>query len=137
MNKFFRVALNQARKLISNPAKARKVMNKALKKSNRVKGDQGLVASLKENVILFFSMLADFFSGKYRGLPLKSGVKILAALLYFVFLIDLIPDFLAVIGIVDDAAVLAWVINSLGADIDDYKAWKNKDQPIETSQEEE
>ena len=137
MNKFFRIALQQARKAINNPDKAKKVMNKALKKSNRVKGDKSLIASIKENVILFFSMMADFFTGKYKDLPMKSGIKILAALIYFVFLIDLIPDFLAVIGLVDDAAVLAWVINSLGSDIDNYKKWKGSKAQYELSEEEE
>lgn len=124
MNKFFRVALQQARRLINNPKKAQEVMDKALKKSNRVQGKKGVIASIKEDILLFFSMLADFFAGKYRNLSLKSGIKILAALIYFVFIIDLVPDFIVGIGLVDDAAILAWVIKSLGGDIDKYKLWR-------------
>lgn len=126
MNPVFRVVLQKARKLITNPNKARKVMDDAINKSNRIKGDKSFITEMRENISLFFSMLADFFSGKYRKIPLKTGIKLLGALLYFVFIIDLIPDFLAVVGFTDDAAVLAWVINSIGGDIDKYKAWKEK-----------
>ena len=126
MNPIFRVALQQARKLITNPRKSKRVMNRALKKSNRLQGKKSLIATIKENVGLFFSMLADFLSGRYRNIPLKSGIKILAALLYFVFIVDFIPDFLAVVGLTDDAAVLAWVISSIGGDIDNYRTWKEE-----------
>lgn len=128
MNPFYKIAVQQANKIIKDPNKARKVMNKALKKSNAIKGEKSLVEELKDNVSLFFSMLGDFFTGKYRKIPLGTGIKMLGALIYFIFIIDLIPDFLAVIGLTDDAAVLAWVMNSIMKDVDKYKLWKAKKQ---------
>ena len=134
MNPVFRIVLQQAKKMIQNPKKSKRTMERALKKSNRLQGDQSLFQSIKENVSLFFSLLADFLRGRYTKISLKTGIKLLAALLYFVLVVDLIPDFFAVVGLTDDAAVLAWVLSSIGNDIDLYKAWKeeqkqNNDEP--------
>lgn len=131
MNPVFRVVLQQAKQLITNPKKAKRIMDKARKKSGKVDSkDVNLVTSIRENVTLFVSMLGDFFTGKYRKIPLKSGIKILGALLYFVFIVDLIPDFFAVIGLTDDVAVMAWVIASISGDIEKYKNWKDAKESL-------
>lgn len=126
MNPFFRITLQQAKKLISNPTRANKLMNKALDKSNSTEAKTPLLKEMKENIILFFQMLRDFFTGKYRKFSPRTAIKLLAALLYFLLFIDLIPDFLAVIGFTDDAAIIAWVLNSISKDVKKYKLWKEE-----------
>lgn len=132
MNPFFRITLQQAKKLISNPKRTSELMNKAMDKSNSTEAKTPLLIEMKENISLFFQMLRDFFTGKYRKFSPRTSVKLLAALLYFLLLIDLIPDFLAVIGFTDDAAVIAWVLNSISKDVRKYKHWllEKKQQTI-------
>jgi len=135
MNPIFRILLQQAKKMITNPAKTKKTLERAAKKSGKIADGEstGLLSQLREDLALFFSMLGDFVRGRYKDIPIKSVVKILAALLYFVLIVDLVPDFLAIIGLTDDAAVLAWVIKSIGGDIDKYRAWieQKEDTSIE------
>jgi len=47
-------------------------------------------------------------------------------LLYFILPADLIPDFIPVIGYLDDLAVLTTIMNSLQKEICDYHIWKEK-----------
>jgi uncharacterized membrane protein YkvA (DUF1232 family) len=47
-------------------------------------------------------------------------------LLYFILPADLIPDFIPVIGYLDDLAVLTTIMNSLQKEISDYRIWKEK-----------
>lgn len=130
MNPFFRITLQQANKLISNPKQANKLINKALDKSKSTKTKTPLLVEMRETIFLFFQMLRDFFTGRYRNFSIKTSIKLLAALLYFLLLVDLIPDFFAVIGLTDDAAVIAWVLNSISKDVKKYKLWKEKEQQI-------
>jgi len=124
-NPIYRIALQQAKKLITNPKKTKDTVDRAMRKSGKIKKGSKLI-HLKDDLLLFFSMIVDSVTLKYRKLPLKTGIKVLAAVLYFLFVIDLIPDFFAVIGLTDDAAVLAWVIKSVSKDTAKYKEWKKK-----------
>ncbi len=126
MNSYMRIALNRAVRMLKNPKKTQQTIENALKKSKNLKGGESTISQIKDTVGLFFQMIFDYIFGKYKKLPFQSAVKILAALIYFLFLVDAIPDFLAVIGLVDDAAVLAWVVTSISSDVDDYKQWKEK-----------
>jgi uncharacterized membrane protein YkvA (DUF1232 family) len=47
---------------------------------------------------------------------------------YFVMPVDLIPDFIAGLGFVDDAALLARTMKSVKSDIDDFKTWEERQE---------
>ncbi|OYW05458.1 MAG: hypothetical protein B7Z61_06135 [Acidobacteria bacterium 37-71-11] len=63
-------------------------------------------------------------AGRYHRLPRRTLVAAVAGLLYLVNPFDLIPDFVPVIGLADDVAVLAWVIRRVRKDLDEYLAWE-------------
>jgi uncharacterized membrane protein YkvA (DUF1232 family) len=62
-------------------------------------------------------LLAAWASGKYTAIPYRSIVLAVAAVLYFVWPLDAIPDFIPVIGYVDDAFVMAFVVKSIKIDL--------------------
>ena len=43
---------------------------------------------------------------------------------YLVSPLDIIPDFLPIVGFVDDATVFALVVSSFQSDLNAYKEWK-------------
>ena len=59
-------------------------------------------------------------------MPPASVAMIGGGLLYFILPTDLIPDFIPVIGYVDDLAVITTIMNSLKKEIKDYRIWKKK-----------
>ena len=65
-----------------------------------------------------------YAQGEYREIPWKSLLMIVAAILYFINPIDVIPDLLPLVGLTDDFAVLFLVYKSIGADIDKFLAWE-------------
>ena len=69
-------------------------------------------------------MLKDFFSGKYKNIPIGTIATIFGTLLYVLSPIDLIPDFLPG-GFLDDVRILIACLNFTKFDIDEYK--KSKD----------
>ena len=103
-------------------------LNKILKK------DEELKTKFKENknllqywddFKLLFSLIKDYSKGVYTQIPWLSIVSIGAALAYVLSPIDAIPDFIPVVGLIDDAAVFAFCIRLLSKDIEDYKNWKD------------
>lgn len=73
---------------------------------------------------LLFSVVQDYWGGEYRVIPWASIASIVAALLYLLSPIDLIPDPIPIIGLVDDALVLAVCLEFVESDLFEYEKWK-------------
>jgi uncharacterized membrane protein YkvA (DUF1232 family) len=63
--------------------------------------------------------LAAWYATQDPETPFRAKAVLLGALAYFVMPVDAIPDFLAVVGFSDDAAVIAAVLATFGANIKD------------------
>jgi uncharacterized membrane protein YkvA (DUF1232 family) len=66
-----------------------------------------------------FAALLLFYAVKSEKMPLKEKTMVLGALGYFIFPIDLIPDFIPVVGYADDFAVLYATVRMVVAFIDE------------------
>lgn len=77
-----------------------------------------------EDIKLYFQMLADIFTGKYKKVPMGTIAAIVGTLLYVLSPIDLIPDFLPG-GYLDDAGIVALCLNFTKQDIEEYKKFKS------------
>ena len=95
--------------------------------SIRAKIDKAYPAlkSALKNVRLLYSIFKDAVNGKYK-LPPASVAMIGGGLLYFILPADLIPDFIPVVGYLDDLAVLTTIMNALNKEISAYRIWKGK-----------
>ena len=81
-----------------------------------------------ESFRLTWNLLQDYWSGNYKNIPWKLAASIGFAVTYLVSPLDIIPDFLPLLGFTDDAAVFALVISSFQSELDTYKEWK-RNQP--------
>ena len=101
-------------------------INKVLKNEDKIKAkmnDESLKAFI-EDVKIFFLMLKDFFTGNYKEIPVGTIIAIAGSLLYVLSPFDIIPDFLAGIGYVDDAGVITLCLNGVREDVEKYKKAK-------------
>lgn len=73
---------------------------------------------------LLFELVNDYRKGEYRKIPWSSIVAIIATLLYVLNPFDIIPDFIPVFGLMDDAAVVALCLKIIDGDLQAYKKWK-------------
>ena len=78
-----------------------------------------------KNVRVLYSLFKDTENGNFK-LPATSLAMIGGGLLYFILPEDLVPDFIPVIGYLDDLAVLTTIMNSLNKEIAEYRIWKKK-----------
>lgn len=76
------------------------------------------------DIKLLLSLLKDYWSGEYRAVPWWAISAIVFSLLYVVSPIDLIPDFIPVIGYVDDAAVVSLCLVLVEQELSKYRKWR-------------
>jgi uncharacterized membrane protein YkvA (DUF1232 family) len=86
---------------------------------------------LVERVRTTLRLLSDYLSGRYRKPPWATIAGLAAAVLYVVNPMDLITDFLPVVGWVDDASVLALVYAMFAHDLKKYRAWRRESESEE------
>jgi len=75
---------------------------------------------LARQVKLGFSMVRDYWKGDYRSIPWWSIASLGAGLVYFATPTDLLPDFIPLLGYLDDAAVLTAVMQGIKQDVRAY-----------------
>ena len=71
-----------------------------------------------------FSLLQDWYKGRYKDVPWLVISSVGGALLYVLSPVDLIPDFLPFVGYLDDAAVFAALLKYVRTDLRKYRNWK-------------
>lgn len=86
----------------------------------------GRLLQLGRQILLLYDMLRDWWSGNHT-LPWKTAAAVIAALLYFVNPFDLVPDFVPLIGYLDDAVVVGACFRLIRADLRGYAQAKSID----------
>ena len=80
--------------------------------------------ALSKNICNLCDLISDYLDGVYTNLPLATILASVAGILYLVLPIDALADFIPVLGWIDDAAVLGFVIATEQKDINEYLEWK-------------
>lgn len=88
--------------------------------------EQGPLTRFIADIKLLFSCIQDYLKGEYREVPFWTIAAIVSALLYVISPVDLIPDFVPLIGYVDDALVIATCLAMVEHDLLIYKEWKKQ-----------
>lgn len=79
---------------------------------------------IKDIVVLFVDYLSDIVNGDYKDYNGKALLSVVAAMIYLVSPIDVIPDLILGIGLTDDVAVILYVLREVSLELNRYKEWK-------------
>ncbi len=79
---------------------------------------------LQTKLRLLWMVIRDYANGTYRKVPWKAVAAIVAAVVYVVSPVDLIPDFLVPLGWTDDLLALALTWGLVKRELRDYCTWK-------------
>ncbi len=87
----------------------------------------GPIHKVMDEVKLLFSLVQDYATGKYRDVSWTTIAGVVGTLIYVVSPLDLIPDFIIGIGLLDDLALIAFCLEKLKGELNKYQSWKNID----------
>ncbi|MDR5898122.1 YkvA family protein [Halomonas vilamensis] len=77
----------------------------------------------------FMPMMRDVIRGDFRPVPWRAFGLMALALAYLIMPFDLIPDFLVLVGLLDDVMIVGWLLNGVDRQLETYRLWKqNKDK---------
>jgi uncharacterized membrane protein YkvA (DUF1232 family) len=110
-----------AKGYIDNPEKTEGLLKKAILKAINNKGALG---DAWDNLHLFFDLVQAYSKGEYRNVAPATILTIIGAILYFISPLDVVPDFLVGLGIVDDAAVISFTLKKLSVEVNEFKKWR-------------
>ena len=112
--------------LLKNPRLLKQMLTKAVSKLGRAEG--GPLSEVKEQLQRLIALLKAYVAGDYREVSTQTMVTVAAAIVYFVVPFDGIPDFLFGWGLVDDAAVISYVVAQLSSELEAFDAWQEAQQ---------
>ena len=117
-----------AKKMLKNTPRLLKLL-----KEGQLKLDSNAdkLGEVKDSLGKLITMIRYSANGKYK-LPLRTLVSTVSGLIYFVNPIDFIPDFILGAGLVDDIAVIVFLLNLIKKDLDDFVVWHNQLLPKAT-----
>ena len=112
-----------ATELVKNPGK---VLDELAKADDKAEQQSNKIKKFKEDLKVLVRLVRSWAKGQYKDVPVFSIILAIAAIIYFVSPVDAIPDWIPVVGYLDDAAVVGFVIYSIKGDLDDFHEWEKK-----------
>ncbi len=112
---------NNANEYVKDKKNIGCLLNEALEKAEKSKG---LLGKILDDLIVVFRLVKAWGRGKYSRMPIRTITLVIATLLYFVNPFDVIPDFIPVVGYLDDAALIAASVQAIRGDLSDFKKWE-------------
>lgn len=116
--------LKNAEEIITDQGK-RKVFLDAINKKTKII-DQ--ISNKAKDLPLLIDITKDYINGKYKVIPVKSILAIVATLIYVINPFDLVPDTIPIIGITDDVTAILLCTKAISSDLEDYKKWKQENK---------
>ena len=118
----FAKALNSAKAYVENPSRLRGLFNEAAKQAESMPREP--FAETWPYFQAMLRLIRAYGEGQYPEVPESTLVVIIAAIIYLVNPLDVIPDALPAIGFLDDATVIALAVRRSRPALDDFMAWE-------------
>lgn len=118
----FQKAASKAESYIKDPKRLRKLVEEAIEKINVI--PRGPFAETWPYLMAMIRLIRAYHQREYRDIRSQNLLIVVAAIIYFVSPFDVIPDWVPVLGHIDDAFVVALALTSARAELDTFMAWE-------------
>ncbi|MDB5233924.1 MAG: hypothetical protein JWR44_917 [Hymenobacter sp.] len=123
-NALFSLFIGRATKLLGRPFKVVTVLNEAADKLSDKGSKTNKFQQLFEVALTLVRLVRSYISGEYREIPSSTIISGLAVLLYVLSPIDLVPDFIPVLGFLDDLSLVSWFVGKFQVEITRFHEWE-------------
>ena len=130
MNKSVLKIFRQAKRILQEQSQVKALFGQVSKKLQTLNGSHKQINELLEHVQLFLRMIKKSFTGEYSSFSNKTLLSLVFGLLYFVTPLDVVPDFIPLLGFSDDLSIIYFIIKNFKSDIEAFKVWELNQQPV-------
>ena len=88
------------------------------------KSSKGPLEKFFDDIKTMCDMVAAWVKKEYREIPYRTIGMIILTLVYVFSPLDIIPDAIPGIGLLDDAMMVTFCLKAVQGDIDDFRVWK-------------
>jgi uncharacterized membrane protein YkvA (DUF1232 family) len=103
---------------------ARRLVARHRELDERFKHVPEKLKKLVNQIKLLYELIRAYIDGSYREVPWTSIATAVAAIVYFLAPIDLIPDAIPGIGYLDDLLVIRFALTAIGSDLKTFCDFK-------------
>lgn len=121
----FATVMKIAEKISYSKSRVFRLLSHAFEKLKEESNKHRIEEDVKHQIGTLMRMLKSYYHGDYKKIPGNAIMRILGGLVYFVWILDVIPDFIPILGFADDVAVIIWVYNGLLQEIEDFERWES------------
>ncbi len=123
-NALFNVFVGRASRLLGKPFKILTILNEVADKLTVEDNKGNKFKQLWDVALTLVRLVRDYATGSYRDVSTFTVVSGLAVLLYVLSPIDLIPDFIPVLGFLDDLSLISWFVGQFQGEISKFRDWE-------------
>jgi uncharacterized membrane protein YkvA (DUF1232 family) len=123
-NALFNVFVGRATKLLGKPFRVITTLNEVADKLADQKSKDSKFRQLFEIAQTLVRLVRRYISGEYREVQTSTIVAGLAVLLYVLSPIDLVPDFIPVLGFLDDLSLISWFVSKFQDELVRFRDWE-------------
>ncbi|WP_231510825.1 YkvA family protein [Bacillus sp. UNC438CL73TsuS30] len=116
---------DKALEFINHQQETNELMKQA---TTKVKEKKNSLGDAFGKIELLIELIKAYSKGDYRNISKSTLATVIGAILYFASPIDMIPDFIVGLGIVDDAAVIGYAIKKISGELVEFEKWKEKEE---------
>lgn len=124
-NAIFNVFIGRATKLLGKPFKVVAILNETADKLASKDSKDNKFKQLFDVATTLVRLVRSYVSGEYREVSTSTIISGFAVLLYVLSPIDLVPDFIPVLGFLDDLSLISWFLGKFQDEIAKYRTWED------------
>ena len=132
-NALFNVFTSRAGKLLGKPFKVLLVLNEVADKLASEESKDNKFKQLFDAALGLVRLVRAYINGSYRDIRTGTIISGLAVLLYVLSPIDLVPDFIPVLGFLDDLSLVSWFIGKFQDEMRRFREWENSAHSADAS----
>ncbi|HUE40579.1 MAG TPA: YkvA family protein [Chthoniobacterales bacterium] len=123
-NRAFANALARAKSYAKDPKALRASFEQVVRKTGSI--PKAPFKDLWSYFQVMLRLIRAYYRGDYRDVRITNLVVIIGAIIYVLDPWDLIPDWIPVLGFVDDATIVAFAVQKTRETLDDFTAWETR-----------
>ena len=124
-SRVFALAMAVAEKISYSKSRVYRLLEHAFEKLKEESSQNRIQSEFLSKVSTLMRMLKAYYRGEYKKVPSGAIMRIVGGLVYFVWILDVIPDFIPLLGFADDVAVVVWIYNGLSQELEEFESWES------------